>query len=302
MSGEAVLAGVIHAFYDVAALPGALAASTPVRLLDVRWRLDRPEGRPAYLSGHLPGAVYVDLERELADPGHPEAGRHPVPSLDDLQSAARRWGLRNGDIVVAYDDNDGVAAARAWWLLRHRGVDIRVLDGGLQEWARSGELLERGDVAPELGNVTLTQSDAGEASIDDAARAPHLGVLLDVRSPHHYRGGAPAVDPVSGHIPGAINLPTIIHLDSGGRLRSPDEIVGLLASIGHTDEPIVVYCSSGIASAHTALALATAGIHAKVYPGSWSQWARSPGRAVAVGSTPDNQIQGGWRSEHIGAR
>jgi thiosulfate/3-mercaptopyruvate sulfurtransferase len=150
--------------------------------------------------------------------------------------------------------------------------------------------------------VTLTHSDAGEASIDDAARAPHLGVLLDVRSPHHYRGATPAIDPVSGHIPGAINLPTIIHLDSRGRLKPPGEILGTLASLGHTDEPIVVYCSSGIASAHTALALATAGITAKVYPGSWSQWARTPGRPVAVGSSPDNQILGGWRTEHIGVR
>ncbi|MFT4228796.1 MAG: rhodanese-like domain-containing protein [Microbacterium sp.] len=278
-------------------LASLLAAGAPVRLLDVRWRLDQPEGRPAYLAGHLPGAVYVDLERELTDPGHPEEGRHPLPRLSELEGAARRWGLREGDVVVAYDDNDGVPASRAWWLLRRRGIDIRVLDGGVKEWARSGELLERGDLAAAPGNVTLDGADPGIASIEDAARAPHGGLLLDVRSPQNYRGVASVVDPLGGHIPGAVNLPTVIHLGRDGRLVAPSEIVSALVAAGHAGEPIVVYCSSGIASAHTALALATAGIDARVFPGGWSQWSRTSGRPVAVGPTSDGEVYGGWRSE-----
>ncbi len=299
---------------DVPELVSALGSARPVRLIDVRWRLDEPEGRPAYLAGHLPSAVYVDLERELTDPGHPEEGRHPLPRVDALQGAARRWGIGNGDLVVAYDDNDGVAAARAWWLLRRRGVDIRVLGGGVQEWARSGELLERGDVAPERGDVVLTDGDPGIATIDDAARAPHEGLLLDVRAPHHYRGAASAADPVGGHIPGAVNLPTIVHIDGRGHLKPPGEIAGAVSSAaggraggrrahgatpGSDRDRIVVYCSSGMASAHTVLALATAGIDARVFPGSWSQWSRTPGRPVAVGPTPDDEVYGGSQTSRL---
>ncbi len=258
-----------------------------VRLLDVRWRLDLPEGRPAYLAGHVPGAVYVDLERELTRPGHPEQGRHPLPELAVLQRAARSWGLCAGDVVVAYDDNDGVAAARAWWLLRRRGVDIRVLDGGLRAWIGAGGLLDAGDVRPEPGDVVLDDVDPGIASIDDAALAPQRGALLDVRSPQHYRGTAPTADPVAGHIPGARNVPTLAHIAPDGRLRSADEVRRTLADAGiaETDQ-LVVSCSSGIASAHTVLALAAAGVDARLFPGGWSRWSRSGGRPVAVGPTP----------------
>ncbi|WP_248241668.1 sulfurtransferase [Microbacterium kunmingense] len=131
-------------------LVSELEAGRSVRLLDVRWRLNLPEGRPGYVSGHLPGAVYVDLERELADPGHPEIGRYPLPRHADLQNSARRWGIRDGDLVVAYDDNDAVSAARAWWLLRHRGLDVRVLDGGIRAWVATGLPVERESVDPLL--------------------------------------------------------------------------------------------------------------------------------------------------------
>ncbi|RLK52677.1 sulfurtransferase [Microbacterium telephonicum] len=270
----------------VEALVAELSAGARVRLLDVRWRLDRPEGRPEYLSGHLPGAVYVDLERELARPGRPEEGRHPLPDVADLEAAARRWGLEEGDRVVVYDDNDGVPAARAWWLLRRHGVDVRVLDGGFRAWVRAGLRLEHSDRAPRRGRISLPDAVLDEsATIDDAAIAPRVGVLVDARAPQHYRGQNGGLDPVAGHIPGAVNIPTISHIGADGRLRDPADIRATLEGHGigpHT--PVVLYCSSGIPSTHSALAFAVAGIRTRVFVGSWSQWARSLGRPVAVGA------------------
>lgn len=273
-------------------LAAEIAADAPVRLLDVRWRLDRAEGRPDYLAGHLPGAVYVDLERELARPGVPEQGRHPLPGRADLEAAVRRWGVNAGDRLVAYDDNDGVAAARAWWLLRRHGLDIRVLDGGFRAWVASGRRLERSDRAAPVGDVDLGPGRAGLADIDEAAVAPAVGVLLDVRAPQHYRGQVSGADPVSGHIPGAVNLPTVTHIAPDGLLRGAEEIRASLATVGigpGTD--VVVSCSSGIASAHTALAFAVADYpRVRVFAGSWSQWSRDPGRPVATGSSPSGAI------------
>jgi len=276
---------------DVDRLHAELGSAAPPRLLDVRWRLNEPEGRPAYLGGHLPGAVYVDLERELARPGRPEEGRYPLPERSDLEAAARRWGLRRGDRVVAYDDNDGVAASRAWWLLRGHDIDVRVLDGGFRAWLHAGHPLARGDHAPRAGDVVLAAAEAAVATIQDAALAPRAGVLIDVRAPQHYRGQVGGLDPGAGHIPGAINIPTVSHIAPDGRLHTADHIRSALAARGivpGTD--IVLYCNNGIASAHSALALAVAGIPARVYPGSWSQWTRSPGRPIATGATPAEVI------------
>jgi len=272
---------------DADRLAAELESASPPRLLDVRWRLNEPEGRPAYLDGHLPGAVYVDLERELARPGRPEEGRFPLPDPPDLEAAARRWGLRRRDRVVVYDDNDGVAAARAWWLLRGHGVDVRVLDGGFRAWLHAGHPLARGDHAPPAGDVVLGAWDAAVATIDEAAVAPRTGVLVDVRAPQHYRGQVGGLDPGAGHIPGAINIPTVSHIGPDGRLHEPGRIRAALAARGIVaGSRIVLYCNNGIASAHSALALTVAGIPAHVYPGSWSQWTRSPGRPIATGATP----------------
>ncbi|MDY0910213.1 sulfurtransferase [Microbacterium sp. CFBP9034] len=280
---------------DVTKLQALLDDRRPVRLLDVRWRLDRPEGRLDYVDGHLPGAVYVDLERELASPGHPEWGRHPLPAADALERSARRWGVRSGDIVVAYDDNDGVAAARAWWLLRRRGVDIRVLDGGLRAWVAAGLAIETGDVAPLPGDIRVTDADPGVATIEQVAHTTIGDVLLDVRAPQHYRGTAPSADPAQGHIPGAINLPAITFIAPDGRLKSPDEVRRIAAHAGITGASrLIVYCGSGVASSHTVLALEHAGIRARLFPGSWSQWARSAGRPVGRGVPPFETITGTW--------
>lgn len=273
-------------------LAGEIARGLKPRLLDVRWRLDRPEGRIDYLDGHIPGAVYVDLERELAAPGSPDAGRHPLPAEPDFAAAVRRWGISDGDRVVVYDDNDGVPAARAWWLLRAHGVDVRVLDGGLRAWLRHGLRLERGDVSVRTGRWDgAGVYRSATATIDEAATAPHTGVLVDVRAPQHYRGAVPGLDPSAGHIPGAVNLPTVTHIGPDGLLRSPDEIAAALAAAGvRQDADVVVYCSSGIPSMHSALAFALAGIRPRVFVGSWSLWSRSPGRPVAIGTSPADAV------------
>jgi len=273
-------------------LQGELESGRPVRLLDVRWRLDLPEGRPEYVAGHLPGAVYVDLERELSKRGYPEDGRYPLPDVEALEASVQRWGIRTGELVVVYDDNDAVAAARAWWLLRRRGLEVRVLDGGLRAWVGHGYALERGDFAPSRGNARLTAADPGAVTMDEAARAPVEGYLIDVRAPEHYRGLAPGLDPVAGHIPGALNIPVIAHIARDGTFRSPAEIRAVLDAFGvDPSRPITLYCGAGISSAHSALAYAEAGIETRIYPGSWSQWSRSPRRPVAVGRTPADALQ-----------
>src|SRR5690606_19305270 len=174
------------------------------RLLDVRWRLGHPDGRPDWLAGHIPGAAYVDLERELSAPGRPEEGRHPLPTTEALQRAARGWGLKQGEPVVVYDGGEGLAAARAWWMLRHGGLDVRVLDGGLRAWVAAGGELETGEVVPEPGDVVLGNIDGDSLTIDEAAAFPASGVMLDVRAPERYRGEIEPIDPVAGHIPGAV--------------------------------------------------------------------------------------------------
>ena len=194
-----------------------LEVGEDIRVLDVRYRLEQPDGRADYLAGHLPAAVYVDMDTELATHGDPSQGRHPVPSRGALQDAARRWGLNTGDAVVVYDDYRSVSAARAWWLLTHSGVDdVRVLDGGLSAWTAAGLPLEAGEVVPSRGAIELEELGGAVATIDDAESWPSRGVLIDVRAPERYRGETEPYDPIAGHIPGAVNLPAGAYLDGEG--------------------------------------------------------------------------------------
>lgn len=280
---------------EVPALHAEVSAAAPPTLLDVRWRLNEPEGRPAYLDSHLPGAVYVDLERELARPGHPELGRLPLPERADLEAALQRWGINEGDAVVVYDDNDSVAAARAWWVLRAFGLDVRVLNGGFAAWVAAGLPVERGDRAVRAGTIRLDTGgsaaavarwDETVADIDEAAAASRLGVLIDARVPRQYRGEVAPGDPSGGHIPGAINIPAVAHIAADGRVQAPEVVRATLGARGVTPATsIVLYCNNAVPSAHSALAYALAGYSARVYAGGWSQWARTRGRPVAVGAT-----------------
>jgi thiosulfate/3-mercaptopyruvate sulfurtransferase len=264
-----------------------LARPERVVLLDVRWALGDDRGRVKYLDGHLPGAVYVDLETELADPPSPARGRHPLPSLQRLQSAARRWGIRLGDPVVVYDASGGLAAARAWWLLRWGGhPDVRLLDGGLDAWVRAGGAVEAGDVVPEPGDVTLSGGGLPVLSIDDAAALPASGgVLLDARAGERYRGAVEPIDPRAGHVPGAVSAPTTENLGADGAFRPAADLGARFEALGiRPGGTVGVYCGSGVTAAHEVAALAVAGIDAALWPGSWSQWSGDPDRPAAIGT------------------
>jgi thiosulfate/3-mercaptopyruvate sulfurtransferase len=262
------------------------ATPRPV-LLDVRWALGDPHGRERYLAGHLPGAVFADLETELAAPPAPAGGRHPLPPVEGLQAAARRWGIRADSAVVAYDATGGLAAARAWWLLRWGGLgDVRLLDGGLDAWVAAGGDLETGDVVPEPGDVVLTGGGMPTLTADEAAALPARGgVLLDARAGERYRGEVEPVDPRAGHVPGAVSAPTTENLTAGGTFR--DDLPDRFAALGvRPGTAVGVYCGSGVTAAHEVAALAQAGIEAALWPGSWSQWSADPSRPVATGADP----------------
>ena len=266
-----------------------LTGDSPPRVLDVRWSLGAPDGRPAFAREHIPGAVYVDLETELSGSGAPTDGRHPLPRIADLQAAARRWGLRAGDAVVVLDDVAGLSAARAWWLLRWAGVpDVRLLDGGLAGWRRAGLPLiasATDAVAARPGDVVLTAGQLPTLSADQAGALATSGVLLDVRAAERYRGEVEPIDQRAGHIPGAVSAPTSDNLDAEGYLLPAASLHARFSLLGaRPAEPTGVYCGSGVTAAHTALALTVAGYTPVLFPGSWSAWSSDPQRPVATGT------------------
>lgn len=281
--------GPVGPVVDVDTLRSLLAddgVAGPV-LLDVRWFLGKPDaGIDAYDEGHVPGAVFVDLDTELA--GRPgRAGRHPLPDPDALEETLRRAGVRQHSVVVAYDGGDGMAAARAWWVLRWAGLApgrVAVLDGGFPAWvAAGGEVTTAGGGVRAPGDVGVGGGAMPVLSADDAAAlaaGDHPGgrssTLLDARSPERFRGETEPIDPAAGHVPGAANLPAASLLDADGRWRSPDELAQLFgdAAVGDT---VAAYCGSGVSAAMLVLALERAGVRdpehpAGLYVGSWSHW------------------------------
>lgn len=254
-------------------LADSLASPRPPVVLDVRWSLGGPPGHGEFLTGHIPGAVYVDLDTELASHGAPADGRHPLPSVSDLQAAARRWGVHDGDAVVVYDGFGNLAAARAWWLLRWAGVaDVRLLDGALPAWTAAGGPLTTDDVTPPAGDVTLKPGSL--RTLDATGVQAYDGVLLDARASERFRGETEPVDPKAGHIPGgAISAPTTGNLAPDGTFLPAEQLRDRFAALGVQDgRPVAAYCGSGVTAAHEIAALAIAGHDAALYPGSWSQW------------------------------
>ena len=269
---------------DVAQLSHAIDAEPPPVLLDVRWALGDPDGRQHYLDGHVPGAQFVDLETELAAPPSTAEGRHPLPDVDELQANARRWGITQTSVVVVYDNSGGLAAARAWWLLRWAGVDdVRILDGGLKAWLRAGLSVETGaGVDAVTGDVVLTPGQLATITADDAADLARHGVLLDARAAERYRGEVEPIDPRAGHIPGALSAPTTGNLGAYGQFLTATALRERFAELGvAVDQRVGVYCGSGVTAAHEIAALAIAGIDGALYPGSWSAWSSDPHRPVA---------------------
>jgi thiosulfate/3-mercaptopyruvate sulfurtransferase len=254
-----------------------------VVLADVRWYLDGRSGRAAYEEGHLPGAVFVDLDEWLAAHGSPAEGRHPLPDPDVFARGMAQLGIGDDDTVVAYDDQGGVVAARLVWMLRATGHDAALLDGGLTAWDGPLETAAP-DRPPKPFTATPWPADR-LASIDDSAN-PNK-VVLDARQRERYRGDTPdPVDPRAGHIPGARNLPARENLDESGRLLPVDELRARLAhvGVGPNTDAVISSCGSGVTACHTLLVMEHAGVgRGRLYPGSWSQWSNDPDRPVANG-------------------
>ncbi|MBZ6092738.1 MULTISPECIES: sulfurtransferase [Streptomyces] len=282
----------MNAIISAPELADELAGPTPPVLLDVRWQLSAAkaagappfDGRAEHAAGHLPGAVYVDLDRELAAaPG--AGGRHPLPDVAEFGAAMRRAGVSSGRPVVVYDGGQGWAAARAWWLLRWTGhPNVRVLDGGLPSWEGP---LSTDAPTPAEGDFEPVPGESGLLDADGAAALARSGVLFDARAGERYRGDVEPIDPVGGHIPGAVSAPTTENVAADGRFLAADELRARFETLGATgDGEVGVYCGSGVSGAHEVLALAVAGIPAALYAGSWSQWSSDPSRPVAVGPEP----------------
>jgi thiosulfate/3-mercaptopyruvate sulfurtransferase len=270
-------------------LAGLLAAKANLVVLDIRFKPDQPNGLPSYLAGHISDAVYVDLVHELAGETRQFSGRRPLPEIRDLQRDARRWGIAKEFSVVVYDDNRGLQAGRAWWVLRWAGIkSVRILNGGLEAWTAAGHpvttvpaLLPHGDVELSAGNLPVLNAD-------QAAAIARASVLVDARGEKDYLGAAPVSGkPPEGHIPGAISLPTSGNLGKDGKFLSTQQ---LIERFGHASidgaNPVGVYCGGGIAGAHEIAALTSIGISAALFPGSWSAWSSDPSRPVATGVTP----------------
>jgi thiosulfate/3-mercaptopyruvate sulfurtransferase len=269
--------------------PGRLRQRLPeVTVLDVRWQLGGPPGHADYLRGHVPGAVYVDLESDLADPPG-DRGRHPLPDPGRFARAMRRCGVRGDRTVVVYDAVQGTSAARCWWLLRYHGHrDVLVLDGGYDWWVREGGPVEQGDVAAPAGDFRASPGQLPVLDAAGAARVAREGVLVDARAGERFRGEVEPVDPVAGHIPGAVSVPAARNLVGPGAregtVRQREELAGEYQAAGvRPGTEVGVYCGSGVTAAHDVLALHLLGTEAALYPGSWSEWVTDPGRPVATG-------------------
>jgi thiosulfate/3-mercaptopyruvate sulfurtransferase len=244
-----------------------------VRVIDMRWSLADPGGgRRGYEAGHIPGAVFLDLDEEIT--GDEGLGRHPLPTREQFEDAMRNAGVWNDTRVVVYDDGGGSSAGRLWWLLKAFGhEDVAVLDGGLQAW--TGEL-ESGTRTYERGDFTAQEIDRSMiATIDEV---PTAGTLLDARAPERYRGETEPVDLIPGHIPGAINVFWQSNLGPDGRFLSPAELRAKYE--GFTGD-VVVYCGSGVNACHDVIAMEVAGLkRPRVYAGSYSEWSRTPGKKI----------------------
>ena len=306
---------------SVADLVGLLESGAPPALLDIRWRLGEPRGagRQRYAAGHLPGAQFLDVEEALTrHTGDPRDGRHPLPQVDRLAEELAAAGVTPGREIVVYDEAGSFAAGRAWWVLRWVGLPVRVLDGGVDAWRAAGHPLtcEPAESVADAGSAG--SDEAAEATreadpvkpmmlipghlptltADEAAAAADEGVLVDFRAPERFRGDVEPIDPVAGHIPGAINIPVAGLFATSGELPDEATLRELLApalAAATAGEPVAAYCGSGVSAAQGILALATLGVSAALYPGSWSAWCNDPARPVATGvaDSPDEHRRPG---------
>jgi len=257
-----------------------------VRVVDVRWYLDGRSGRAAYDGGHIPGAVWLDVDTDLSEPSSTAEGRHPLATPERFAAALSRVGVAAGTPVVAYDDAGGSTAARLWWMLHVLDEPVAVLDGGLDAWP--GPLTTE---APALQPVDRRPQPWPTGRFVDASRVAQepvaqestaqTPVLFDARTAERYARGGP-VDPRPGHIPGAVSAPWAGNLDASGRFRTPSELRARFAAA--VDRPAVAYCGSGVTACHDLLAMRLAGLdRTALYPGSWSQWGADGSRPAETG-------------------
>ncbi len=248
-----------------------------MRIFDIRWRLDDPgAGRRTYLEGHIPGAVFVDLDTDLSAVGSPpNHGRHPLPTPEQFARTLGNLGLGRDDAVVVYDDGPGTVAARMWWMLRSIGHrEVRVLDGGYERWKSLGLPVALAGEQPIPRDYPEPAGFHGVVGPDDLDH----GTLIDVRAAERYVGEFEPIDPVAGHIPGAVNMPASLNFEED-RLKDSSELISLYGSISNP----IVSCGSGVTACHTALAMVHAGLEMpEVYVGSYSQWSNLD-RPVSTG-------------------
>jgi thiosulfate/3-mercaptopyruvate sulfurtransferase len=258
-------------------------------LADVRWYLDGRSGRDAYRAGHIPGAVWVDLDTVLADPPSIRGGRHPLPAPDVFAARLAAAGIGDTDTVVAYDDSGGLSAGRLVWLLRIVGLPAALLDGGLAAWPGP---LRTGDEERSAASFSPRPWPHDRlASIDEISSivaGRRTVALVDARAPDRYRGETESIDPRAGHIPGAINLPYGDNFDAEGRFLPVEQLRARFNAAGiEQGTEVVAYCGSGVSACVDLLALEAAGLgDGRLYPGSWSQWSADRGRPAATGSEP----------------
>jgi thiosulfate/3-mercaptopyruvate sulfurtransferase len=261
---------------------------TAYTILDVRYRLLGPSARADYDEGHIPGARFVDLDADLAAPPGTH-GRHPLPEPRDFEAAMRALGVSSDRPVVCYDFADSSFAARAWWLLRHHGHPaVRVLDGGYAAWRAAGGQVSQDQPDVPAGDFVALPGRLAFLDADAAAALARTGILIDARAADRYRGEQEPIDPVAGHIPGAVNVPSLANVDVTGRFLPAERLRERFTAVGLTDATAVgTYCGSGVVAAHEVLALELAGFpDAALYADSWSGWITDPQRPVAVGAEP----------------
>ena len=258
-------------------------------VLDVRYRMSGATGRQEFERGHIPGASYVDMDTDLATiRSDAVGGRHPMPTVETFVAAMRYAGVTMSRPAVAYDDWASLPASRVWWMLRHLGFrNVRVLDGGIAAWTAADQPTEAGAGGSSIGDFAASSGGVGHLlNATDAASYAARHLLLDARSTDRFHGENETIDPVAGHIPGAVSAPTLDNVDLDGRFLPAKELAARFEQLGAADTKRVgTYCGSGVQATHLALALSVAGItdEADVYIGSWSDWITNPARPIALG-------------------
>jgi len=254
-----------------------------VVLADVRHYLDGRSGRAAYEAGHIPGAVFVELDTVLSEPHEDDThGRHPLPSPERFAAGLGALGIGDEHTVIGYDDAGGVIAARLVWLLRAIGHEAALLDGGIAAWPADDLHADYPRPRPPARFTPVPWPAERLAAIDEVASTDEI--LIDARDRTRFGGGPDPVDPRSGHIPGARSVPTREHLDAGARIADPEQLRATFAQAGiEPGTRVISYCGSGVTACHNLLALERAGLGpGRLYPGSWSEWSRDPARPVAT--------------------